>query len=176
MNMKNEEKIYQLNTYNIAEYTSTDYTDNDIAILGDFKNLLFNKYFKLNANIYVVCVKGRLQININTPKYAIYPGEMLICMPNMILSNCTTSSDFKGAMFCLSTQITQKYLHKSSDIWNKAFYISQNPVVRIDKDRVQLFDLYYKVIRARMKQAEQPYYKEVIRSRYAPCCMSCWQI
>lgn len=112
MNMKNEEKIYQLNTYNIAEYTSTDYTDNDIAILGDFKNLLFNKYFKLNANIYVVCVKGRLQININTPKYAIYPGEMLICMPNMILSNCTTSSDFKGAMFCLSTQITQKYLHK----------------------------------------------------------------
>ena len=67
-------------------------------------------------------------------------------------------------MFCLSTQITQKYLHKSSDIWNKAFYISQNPVVRIDKDRVQLFDLYYKVIRARMKQAEQPYYKEVIRS------------
>ena len=48
MNMKNEEKIYQLNTYNIAEYTSTDYTDNDIAILGDFKNLLFNKYFKLN--------------------------------------------------------------------------------------------------------------------------------
>lgn len=49
MNMKNEEKIYQLNTYNIAEYTSTDYTDNDIAILGDFKNLLFNKYFKLNA-------------------------------------------------------------------------------------------------------------------------------
>lgn len=164
MNMKNEEKIYQLNTYNIAEYTSTDYTDNDIAILGDFKNLLFNKYFKLNANIYVVCVKGRLQININTPKYAIYPGEMLICMPNMILSNCTTSSDFKGAMFCLSTQITQKYLHKSSDIWNKAFYISQNPVVRIDKDRVQLFDLYYKVIRARMKQAEQPYYKEVIRS------------
>ena len=164
MNMKNEEKIYQLNTYNIAEYTSTDYTDNDIAILGDFKNLLFNKYFKLNANIYVVCVKGRLQININTQKYAIYPGEMLICMPNMILSNCTTSSDFKGAMFCLSTQITQKYLHKSSDIWNKAFYISQNPVVRIDKDRVQLFDLYYKVIRARMKQAEQPYYKEVIRS------------
>ena len=88
MNMKNEEKIYQLNTYNIAEYTSTDYTDNDIAILGDFKNLLFNKYFKLNANIYVVCVKGRLQININTQKYAIYPGEMLICMPNMILSNC----------------------------------------------------------------------------------------
>ena len=82
MNMKNEEKIYQLNTYNIAEYTSTDYTDNDIAILGDFKNLLFNKYFKLNANIYVVCVKGRLQININTQKYAIYPGEMLICMPN----------------------------------------------------------------------------------------------
>ena len=164
MNMKNEEKIYQLNTYNIAEYTSTDYTDNDIAILGDFKNLLFNKYFKLNANIYVVCVKGRLQININTQKYAIYPGEMLICMPNMILSNCTTSSDFKGAMGSLSTQITQKYLHKSSDIWNKAFYISQNPVVRIDKDRVQLFDLYYKVIRARMKQAEQPYYKEVIRS------------
>ena len=61
--------------------------------------LLFNKYFKLNANIYVVCVKGRLQININTQKYAIYPGEMLICMPNMILSNCTTSSDFKGAMY-----------------------------------------------------------------------------
>ncbi len=41
--------------------------------------------------------------------------------------------------------------------------MSQNPVVRIDKDRVQLFDLYYKVIRARMKkEAEQPYYKEVI--------------
>lgn len=37
---------------------------------------------------------------------------MLICMPNMILNNCITSSDFKGAMFCLSTQITQKYLHK----------------------------------------------------------------
>ena len=77
MNMKNEEKIYQLNTYNIAEYTSTDYTDNDIAILGDFKNLLFNKYFKLNANIYVVCVKGRLQININTQKYAQYDSEQL---------------------------------------------------------------------------------------------------
>ena len=60
MNMKNEEKIYQLNTYNITEYTSTDYTDNDIAILGDFKNLLFNKYFKLNANIYVVCAERKV--------------------------------------------------------------------------------------------------------------------
>lgn len=70
--MKNEEKIYQLNTYNIAEYTSTDYTDNDIAILGDFKNLLFNKYFKLNANIYVVCVKGRLQIH-QYPKICYLP-------------------------------------------------------------------------------------------------------
>ena len=54
MNMKNEEKIYQLNTYNIAEYTSTDYTDNDIAILGDFKNLLFNKYFKLQTSMWSV--------------------------------------------------------------------------------------------------------------------------
>ena len=51
MNMKNEEKIYQLNTYNIAEYTSTDYTDNDIAILGDFKNLLFNKYWKIQCKL-----------------------------------------------------------------------------------------------------------------------------
>ncbi len=156
MNMKNEEKIYQLNTYNIAEYTSTDYTDNDIAILGDFKNLLFNKYFKLNANIYVVCVKGRLQININTQKYAIYPGEMLICMPNMILSNCTTSSTSRAPCSVCRPRLHKKYLHKSSDIWNKAFYISQNPVVRIDKDRVQLFDLYYKVIRARMKRRSCP--------------------
>lgn len=112
MNMKNEEKIYQLNTYNIAEYTSTDYTDNDIAILGDFKNLLFNKYFKLNANIYVVCVKGRLQININTQKYAIYPGEMLICMPNMILSNCTTSSRLQG----LPCSVCRPRLHRSTFI------------------------------------------------------------
>ena len=75
MNMKNEEKdLTNLNNnINIAEYTSTDYTDNDIAITWRFQELAFQQVFQVECKHLCGLCKRKTADKHQYPKICYLP-------------------------------------------------------------------------------------------------------
>lgn len=163
--MEKKEQIYhQVDFDNIPKEVEMDYMDGDIAILDDLKEIPHFDTIKLNAILILICTEGKLQLNMNTNAHTVYPNDILLCLPNIILNNCMISPDFRGKVLCLSTRIIQQFLPLEKDIWNKIFHINQNPILHIGEEGAVLFKQYYSLISLKINQPRHAYYKNVMLS------------
>ncbi|GAE86400.1 hypothetical protein [Bacteroides reticulotermitis] len=93
--------IREVNMSTFNNKSNLDYTDGDIAIANDIRKLgeyESNNTIKLDMVVIIMCVKGRLQVDINCNTYVIHPNDLLFCPPNIMLNDFQTSEDFEGKM------------------------------------------------------------------------------
>lgn len=146
-----------------SEY-EVDYVDGDIAIIDDLKDLPAVNPVKFNLILIVICVEGKLQLDVNEKTYVIRKNDILTCTPHIMINNYMISPDFKGKVCGLSERFTQQMLHSSRFIWNKAFYISKNPIIHMNEEDVELFNHYYDIIYMKVKKEKRLYHEEVMKA------------
>ncbi len=159
--------IREVNMSTFNNKSNLDYTDGDIAIANDIRKLgeyESNNTIKLDMVVIIMCVKGRLQVDINCNTYVIHPNDLLFCPPNIMLNDFQTSEDFEGKMIGLSERILQRLFHNSSDVWNKVFYICKNPIIHLEKESLNIFNYFYELVKLKINQSPRQYRKEVIHS------------
>lgn len=158
--------IRELNMDNIKDEEMIDYTDGDIAIADNIRQLpcYGNNTVKLNMVIIILCKEGKLQLDFNSQTYVLHPNDILFCHPNILLNNYMISPDFEGKIVGLSERIIQRLLHNGNDIWDKAFYISKNPIIHMEDDDLVRFNHYYELIKIKINHPPHLYHKEVIFS------------
>ncbi|MDD2960563.1 MAG: helix-turn-helix domain-containing protein [Muribaculaceae bacterium] len=163
--MDKTEDTFELNMNCVEEYPLTTYTDGDIAFL-DSINDLPNEKGTIRVNIYllVTCINGKLQLDIDSKKYTLHANEILLCKPNTMLNNYMISFDFKAKILCLSNRAIQEILYADNDIWNKAFHISENPILHVKEESIKLLVLYNELVNFRLNLKDRAYRKEVISS------------
>lgn len=144
----------------------TLYEDGDIGIYDhDSKTqepLLETGPQKTDRIILMVCVEGRLQVEVNERKLLISSQDILQCFPGVIVSNLMISPDFKGGIICLSQKAIMEYIHIDNKLWNRLFHLEESPVVHMENG--ELFAIYGRLISMRLKQEQRPYKKEIIAS------------
>lgn len=159
--------LREVNMSTFNNKSNLDYTDGDIAIANDIRKLgeyESNNTIKLDMVVIIMCVKGRLQVDINCNTYVIHPNDLLFCPPNIMLNDFQTSEDFEGKMIGLSERILQRLFHNSSDVWNKVFYICKNPIIHLEKESLNIFNYFYELVKLKINQSPRQYRKEVIHS------------
>ena len=158
--------IREISMDNIKDEEMVDYVDGDIAIADDIRELpcYNNDTIKLKMTIIIMCMKGKLQLDVNSKTYVIHESDMLFCHPHILLNNYMISPDFEGKMIGLSERVVQRFLHNGIDIWDKAFYISKNPIIHIDEEDQIIFNHYYELIKLKINQPPRLYHSEVIYS------------
>lgn len=117
---------------------------------------------KTDRIIFVACVEGKLQVDINGKKYLINSQDILLCRPNAILGNLMISPDFRGRIICLSRKTIMECIHMDNNVWNRMFRIEKNPVLHVENS--ELFATYDRLTGMRLKQEQRPYRKEIISS------------
>ncbi len=140
-----------------------DYIDGDIVIVDDLKSIPQSGPIKFNLIIIVICIEGKLYIDLNGTEYEIGPNDILICTPFLILNNYHIAPDFKGKVFGLSQRIAQQLLHSSRYIWNKAFYLSRNPILHVSPEGMELIHLYYDLVYLKVRKKKRLYHEEVMK-------------
>lgn len=144
----------------------TLYEDGDIGIydlgIKTQEPLLETGPKKTDRITVVACVEGRLQVEINERKYLINGQDILLCRPNVILSNLMISPDFRGRIICLSQKTIMECIHMDNNVWNRVFHIEENPVIHVENG--ELFAIYGRLTSMRLKQEQRPYKKEIISS------------
>ncbi len=141
--------------------------DEDIFISDSFENMvkLYNSKLENKPFSLIICREGELTIEISLKKHVIKPKQILVYLPyKNKVSNYTVSPDFRCIILCLSERLMFENFNMQNNLWEKAFAISENPVIDINDDITELFEHYGKLLYLRMKHKERMYNKEVITS------------
>lgn len=155
------ETIRNINTNRFSEI-KLGYTDDDITVV-DKLNIPINS-IKLDFIVMVVCMGGKLRLDISNQTYTICPNNILICTPNLTINNYMITPNFNGKILCLSRKLIHEIFRNASDIWEKTFYIKENPIISMDERGIDLYHYYYNLIDLEMRERKSSYHRKVMRS------------
>ena len=141
-----------------------DYYDGDIAIIDNISDLTHVAPFYAKMNFIVLCVKGKIQFNINDLPLMLREGEVLLSAPNVILDNYLISVDFACKILCLSDDIIQALLGDHIDTWNLSVYNRHTYVVQLPEEDREQFAYYYELIKFKMEHQNREYRTMVMQS------------
>ena len=73
-----------------------DYIDDDFAIVNSLEGTPYsNDTIKLNCFLIAVCIEGCIQLDVNYRTYKLQAGELLLGLPNTIISHTMLSPKYK---------------------------------------------------------------------------------
>lgn len=161
--VKDDSKSNVLVNAEVTQSQNTLYSDGDIAMIYDFRGLSHDGLISIKADMFmlITCLGGTWQFDVGSKRVTIGERDAFIYVPQTVLSACVFSPGFKVSVLCLSTKIMTRFMGESK-LWEKAFKISENPVIRFSEDNVALFTCYADLIGARFKATERGYRKEVM--------------
>lgn len=89
-----------------------DYIDDDFAIVNSLEGTPYsNDTIKLNCFLIAVCIEGCIQLDVNYRTYKLQAGELLLGLPNTIISRHTMlSPKYKVRLAGFSTRFLQRII------------------------------------------------------------------
>lgn len=158
------EDIRQIGFDQIKDFQEIDYMDDSIAFHTDIRELpIENGSMRVDMFTIIGCVSGKAQVELNTITYTLRQNEVLACRPNDVIDNCMLSPDFKGVALCLSQRGILEQISES-ELWNKALYLTEKPIVLVSEDSLRMFNLYGAALREKTKMSRTPFHREIIIS------------
>lgn len=143
---------------------AVNYMDDSIVVHTKISELpIENGSMRINMIVLVICINGKLQVEMNTQTYTIQRNEVLVCLPNVLISNFMQSLDFRCNILCLSQRGALEQFSEH-ELWNEVFHLANKPVAHIGEENMRMVDLYFSMIEARLKVGQTPYYREIIVS------------
>ena len=140
-----------------------DYIDDDFAIVNSLEGTPYsNDTIKLNCFLIAVCIEGCIQLDVNYRTYKLQAGELLLGLPNTIISHTMLSPKYKVRLAGFSTRFLQRIIKMEKETWNTAIHIHNNPVKSVDNGEDQtVFGFYRDLIIAKINDEPHCYHKEV---------------
>lgn len=140
------------------------FSDSDVILSTHFQ-FICHRQVRLAPNLYIFifCEKGNLPFTLNRVKGMLQLDKMVLCMPGSILHAETPSSDFRGAMLCISTQFMQTIIHRGNGMWERILYLKEHPVLQFETESRDFFIPYGQLVMNRMKNPNRPFGKEVLK-------------
>lgn len=152
---------------NLKESPGVVYMDEDIALLSSLNELPHHQNnIKVNVGvgIIIICVAGKMSVNIDSRKYTIQTNDILLCAPNTELNDCMISSDFKVGIIGIKSKMLFGSMHMENDFWKKEPHLKENPVICVEKDRLELFRTYFTLLKLRGQTNQREFEKEIMVS------------
>lgn len=139
-----------------------DVVDNDIALFDTESVIsLYNGPTKLEVLTVGLCLEGTGTFNISLREFQLFPGLMVIALPNQIVEQRCFSSDFKAIFFAVSKNLLET-LPKISNVLSLFFYLKDYPCFNLTPQEQETVKEYHAFIRKRLKNKEALYRKEVV--------------
>lgn len=145
----------------LKEIVEADYMDNDLIIIDGLKEIPAGQgSLQIDMMIVIMCLKGRMQLDINDTTFKAGASDLIVCPPNVYVGNYMMSPDFDAKIVCLSYRALQHLLHVNKQMWNMILYLSKNPVFHIDTYKRELLEQYHSLALMKHEHPEVPFYKE----------------
>ena len=148
-----------------AEEIFIDYSDDDIIVMDNIKQVATPDPIRLQMNTIAACMNGREQVDVNGKTVQIAKNELLLTPPNVVFDNYLFYSDFECKIICMTNKIMQGFLREKMNIWNEVLYIHKMNVIMMDAQDLEFFARFYDLLRLCIDADHKPIYRtEVIQS------------
>ena len=139
-----------------------DYIDDDFAIVNSLDGIPYsNDTVRLNCFLIAVCAEGCIQLDINYRTYQLQAGDLLLGLPNTLISRTMLSPKYKIRLAGFSTRFLQRIIKMEKKTWNPAAHIHNNPVKSISEGGDDpVFRFYRDLIVAKIN--DEPHYLSLI--------------
>lgn len=160
--MDKEKELLIRSMSDIAVRNLAACTDNRIALIENLQNL--SSYGAVRTGIVVItlCLKGKASLYLNGDSYAMYPNDLLICHPNIIVEKSMVSVDVDFRCICLSPEYVHQLTIIDNNSWDVMKFLENTPILSLKSEEVQLFCQYYDLIRSKLTGTPCRHQKEVI--------------
>lgn len=166
---KNMEKR-NIKTVEIADFKNSehvlDYVDNDFVIINSLEGSPYNNddTIRLECFLIAICLEGCIQLDVNYKTYRLEAGNMLLGLPNTIISHTMVSPKHKIRLAAFSTQFLQRVVKMEKDTWNTAIHIHNNPIKSVGEEGdKKIFGFYRELLMAKINDEPHHYHKEVMQ-------------
>lgn len=141
------------------------HSDDDIIIIDNIHDLTEPNPTRLQMNFIAICVKGRVQAEVNGQVTVLGENQLLLCPPGTLFSNFLISPDFEFKILFLTNRILQSFLREKMNVWNELMYIYRLHVMTMGELDIKYFRSFYDMLRLCIDTPlENPYREEVIQS------------
>lgn len=163
--MKSKDYISQLGFDQIEGISEVDYMDECIAFHTDIREMpLANGSLRMDMVTIVGCAQGKMQGELNAVSYTIQQNELIACRPNDVITGCMLNPDFRGMVLCMSRKGCLEQFPER-ELWDKAFRLSERPVVKVSPESLQMLKHYGEALRAKLRCGQgTPYRREIVMS------------
>ncbi len=163
--MDHKEKQSKISINDFQEYFTGDYADGDLSICSDIKDLNTSHPIKMNTFLFLICLEGAIEGEMDSVQYKLSANDLLVCRPNKPISKIKTSPDFKCIIISISQQSLLNIIPLNDASFNSTLHFIKFPVVHInDEDAVGIRQFCNLLTFETMQQAGQRYHKGIIMS------------
>ena len=139
------------------------YSDGQITLIESLLDVERGNVAKLEHFVFILCLRGHAAISIDGRSYNLYPNNVLICHPNIVLGESMSSMDFEFRGVVLSKDYLQRLPLVSTDnMWDVMMFFEKAPVLSLTPDEVKDFCRYYDLIRPRLADTHLRYREELL--------------
>lgn len=137
--------------------------DGRIAFIESLQDIKVTGPVRLDAFMATLCLRGKASIYINGNLYEIFPGQILICHPNIVLEKSMASMDLEFRCLLLSKDyLQQMMLIGGTTSWDVMNFLEKSPIMSLTSEEVKSFCLYYDLIHSKLADPTGKYQKELI--------------
>ena len=130
--------------------------DNDFALFDDIRKVPLFKYpAKTNVAVSVICLKGKLGININLKHYTFGENQVVSISPNQILQFHEATDDFSGR-FIVMSQNFLKLLQENVEVRFPIYYKRENSSIQFSSQQIALCMDYYSMLDNALRMKDNP--------------------
>ena len=139
------------------------YSDGQITLIESLLDVERGDVAKLEHFVFILCLRGHAAFSIDGLSYNLYPDNVLICHPNIVLGESMSSMDFEFRGVVLSKDYLQRLPLVSTDnMWDVMMFFEKAPVLSLTPDEVKDFCRYYDLIRPRLADTHLRYREELL--------------
>lgn len=150
----------------IINEAQTDYYDGDIVVMESLKSIPTNNPCKLELLIVIYCARGIVGCCINDSYHRLEKGNIMICLPNSLVTNINTSDDIDLKILGLSSKALFRSLDLSKNFWNIVLYASHNPVISLNNEKQILMNRFYSLLQFKLESMDGLFHREIMRSLF----------
>ena len=127
-------KIVEITDFKNSEHV-LDYVDNDFVIINSLEGSPYNEdTIRLGCFLIAICLEGCIQLDVNYKTYQLEAGDLLLGLPNTIISHAMVSPKHKIRLAAFSTQFLQRVVKMEKDTWNTVMHIHNNPIKSVGEE------------------------------------------
>lgn len=157
-------EIKRINLDNNVVKKEALYNNGDIAIGNSLGETITPNTFTFDFYAVILCVNGEISFGINGTNHTMHKNDILICPPDMILSEARHSDDMR----CYSIAISPNYFKRILPIidigWNVRMAFETHPILPLDEKDAEIFCQYHDLLQKKVKSYIGKYQAEVIDS------------